>query len=120
MHGFEIILFLIGVDTFVFFKEAMYDYKSWLYQYIVALFLNQNKRNNKQRNIESGEEFIDGQNEIVKATDSYRNNYFVHRNSNDNIWSEFLQSSEQREYCDMYCIAVLLYVINNKLRVNCD
>ena len=60
MHGFEIILFLIGVDTFVFFKEAMYDYKSWLYQYIVALFLNQNKRNNKQRNIESGEKFIDG------------------------------------------------------------
>ncbi len=39
MHGFEIILFLIGVDTFVFFfKEAMYDYKSWLYQYIVALY----------------------------------------------------------------------------------
>ena len=29
-------------------------------------------------------------------------------------------NSEQREYCDMYCIAVLLYVINNKLRVNCD
>ena len=40
MHGFEIILFLIGVDTFVFFKEAMYDYKSWLYQYIVALYFN--------------------------------------------------------------------------------
>ena len=38
MHGFEIILFLIGVETFVFFKEAMYDYKSWLYQYIVALY----------------------------------------------------------------------------------
>ena len=43
MHGFEIILFLIGVDTFVFFKEAMYDYKSWLYQYIVALFLIRTK-----------------------------------------------------------------------------
>ena len=38
MHGFEIILFLIGVDTFVFFKEAMDDYKSWLYQYIVVLY----------------------------------------------------------------------------------
>ncbi len=38
MHGFEIILFLIGVDTFVFFKEAMYDYIYCLYQYIVALY----------------------------------------------------------------------------------
>lgn len=65
-------------------------------------------------------EKIYGQNEIVKATDSYRNNYFVHRNSNGNLWSEFLQSPGQRKYYDMHCIAVLLYVINNKLRVNCD
>ena len=36
------------------------------------------------------------------------------------MYGVILQSSEQREYCDMYCIAVLLYVINNKLCVNCD
>lgn len=57
---------------------------------------------------------------IAKTTDSYRNNYFIHRSSNGNVWSEFLQSPGQRKYYDMHCIVVLLYVINNKLRVNCD
>ena len=60
MHGFEIILFLIGVDTFVFSKRQCTITNLGYISILLHFIFNWNKRNNKQRNIESGKEFIDG------------------------------------------------------------